>query len=89
MDAQVFSCIIDVSNCFLRYVTTIVRFELDKERLVEFTQVAIKKAQTSEHVLNRVMPKDNIGLCAVFKIKDNVYANSLFLRMFLASVIVT
>ncbi|OZC10291.1 CCR4-NOT transcription complex subunit 6-like family protein [Onchocerca flexuosa] len=51
------------------------KFELEKEHLVEFTQVAIKKAPTSEKILNRVMPKDNIALCAVFKIRENVYAN--------------
>ncbi|EJW80170.1 hypothetical protein WUBG_08921, partial [Wuchereria bancrofti] len=51
------------------------KFELEKEHLIEFTQVAIKKAPTSEKILNRVMPKDNIALCAVFKIRENVYAN--------------
>lgn len=58
------------------------RFELEKEHLIEFTQVAIRKAPTSEKILNRVMPKDNIALCAVFKIKENVYANRLYIRVF-------
>ncbi|VDM96694.1 unnamed protein product [Thelazia callipaeda] len=49
------------------------KFELEKEHLVEFTQIAIKKAPTSEKMLNRVMPKDNIALCAVFRVKENVY----------------
>lgn len=48
---------------------------MEKEHLIEFTQIAIKKAQTSEHMLNRVMPKDNIALCAVLKLKEAVYGN--------------
>ncbi|VDO49134.1 unnamed protein product [Brugia timori] len=59
------------------------KFELEKEHLIEFTQVAIKKAPTSEKILNRVMPKDNIALCAVFKIRENVYANRSFNYLFL------
>ncbi|VDK54677.1 unnamed protein product [Anisakis simplex] len=51
------------------------KFEMDREHLIEFTQVAIKKAQTSEHMLNRVMPRDNIALCAVLRIKENVYSS--------------
>lgn len=49
---------------------------MEREHLIEFTQVAIKTAQTSKQMLNRVMPRDNIALCAVLKIKENVYANS-------------
>jgi CCR4-NOT transcription complex subunit 6 len=44
--------------------------------LIEFTQVAIKKAQAHENMLNRVMPRDNIALVAVFKIKETLYTNS-------------
>uniref|UniRef100_A0A1I7XE19 Endo/exonuclease/phosphatase domain-containing protein n=1 Tax=Heterorhabditis bacteriophora TaxID=37862 RepID=A0A1I7XE19_HETBA len=51
------------------------KFEMDREHLIEFTQVVVKKASSSEHMLNRVMPRDNIALCAVLRIKDNVYAN--------------
>uniref|UniRef100_A0A0M3I1G6 poly(A)-specific ribonuclease n=1 Tax=Ascaris lumbricoides TaxID=6252 RepID=A0A0M3I1G6_ASCLU len=51
------------------------KFEMDREHLIEFTQIAIKKAQTSEHMLNRVMPRDNIALCAVLRIKENVYSS--------------
>ncbi|MFH4980361.1 hypothetical protein AB6A40_007070 [Gnathostoma spinigerum] len=50
------------------------KFEMEREHTIEFTQVAIKKAATSEHMLNRVMPRDNIALCAVLKIKENVYS---------------
>ncbi|KAK6747565.1 hypothetical protein RB195_000640 [Necator americanus] len=51
------------------------KFEMEREHLIEFTQVVVKKASTSEHMLNRVMPRDNIALCAVLRIKDNVYNN--------------
>ncbi|KIH61564.1 hypothetical protein ANCDUO_08165 [Ancylostoma duodenale] len=51
------------------------RFEMEREHLIEFTQVVVKKASTSEHMLNRVMPRDNIALCAVLRIKENVYNN--------------
>ncbi|VDM63174.1 unnamed protein product [Angiostrongylus costaricensis] len=51
------------------------KFEMDREHLIEFTQVVVKKASTSEHMLNRVMPRDNIALCAVLRIKENVYNN--------------
>ncbi|RCN35527.1 hypothetical protein ANCCAN_18610 [Ancylostoma caninum] len=51
------------------------KFEKEKEHLIEFTQVVVKKASTSEHMLNRVMPRDNIALCAVLRIKENVYNN--------------
>ncbi|VDN56441.1 unnamed protein product [Dracunculus medinensis] len=49
------------------------KFDLEQEHLIEFTQIAINKAQSSEHMLNRVMPRDNIALCAILKIKENVY----------------
>ncbi|CAJ0579635.1 unnamed protein product, partial [Mesorhabditis spiculigera] len=51
------------------------KFELEKEQLIEFTQVAIQKAKSSEHMLNRVMPRDNIALCAVLRVKESVYNN--------------
>lgn len=54
------------------------KFDMDKQYLFEFSSVAMKKASTSENMLNRVMPRDNIGLCAVLKIKESVYANSEF-----------
>uniref|UniRef100_A0A1I7TX84 poly(A)-specific ribonuclease n=1 Tax=Caenorhabditis tropicalis TaxID=1561998 RepID=A0A1I7TX84_9PELO len=51
------------------------KFDVDKHQVFEFSAVAMKKASTSENILNRVMPRDNIALCAVLKIKENVYAN--------------
>ncbi|CAQ58128.1 poly(A)-specific ribonuclease [Caenorhabditis elegans] len=57
------------------------KFDMDKQYLFEFSSVAMKKASTSENMLNRVMPRDNIGLCAVLKIKESVYANKFLGRM--------
>lgn len=51
------------------------RFECEHEQLIEFTQVAIKKANAHEQMLNRVMPRDNIALVSVLKIKDTLYTN--------------
>lgn len=48
---------------------------MDRQHTIEFTQLAMKKGSMSDTMLNRVMPKDNIALCAVLKIKENVYAN--------------
>uniref|UniRef100_A0A8R1DX84 poly(A)-specific ribonuclease n=1 Tax=Caenorhabditis japonica TaxID=281687 RepID=A0A8R1DX84_CAEJA len=50
------------------------KFDMDKQHLVEFGQVATNKG-ASENMINRVMPRDNIALTAVLKIKENVYAN--------------
>lgn len=46
------------------------RFTLIKEHLVEFNQLAMANAEGSDNMLNRVMPKDNIGLAALLKVKD-------------------
>jgi hypothetical protein len=35
--------------------------------------VAIEKAQAHENMLNRVMPRDNIALTVVLRIKDSLY----------------
>ncbi|CAI4228362.1 unnamed protein product [Auanema sp. JU1783] len=51
------------------------KFEMEKQHLIEFTSLVMKKASSSEHMLNRVMPRDNIALCAVLKIRENVYPN--------------
>ncbi len=52
------------------------RFDLEEEKLIEFTQLAIAKAEGSDEMLNRVMTRDNIALAAVLKIKDSVYGGS-------------
>ncbi|GMT24929.1 hypothetical protein PFISCL1PPCAC_16226 [Pristionchus fissidentatus] len=56
------------------------KFELSKEQLIEFSRVVINKCNANENMLNRVMPRDNIGLCAVLKIKDAVYNNRTVMR---------
>lgn len=49
------------------------RFELERNEPIEFNKVAIEKAQAHENMLNRVQPRDNIALAAVFRIKDSLY----------------
>lgn len=51
----------------------IIRFEMERSELIEFNKVAIEKAHQHENMLNRVMPRDNIALAAVLRIKDNIY----------------
>lgn len=41
-----------------------------KEQLIEFNQLAMANAEGSDNMLNRVMPKDNIGLAALLQIKE-------------------
>lgn len=57
-------------NSFLFYYF---RFTLLKEHLVEFNQLAMANAEGSDNMLNRVMPKDNIGLAALLKVKENAW----------------
>lgn len=58
------------------------RFCLLKEHLVEFNQLAMANAEGSDNMLNRVMPKDNIGLAALLRTKEAAWDNgeSLFKR---------
>lgn len=49
------------------------KFSLIKEHLVEFNQLAMANAEGSDHMLNRVMPKDNIGLAALLKVKESAW----------------
>ena len=51
------------------------RFDMDRQCLIEFNNIVVTKASKSEHMMNRVMPRDNIALCAVLKIKDSVYSS--------------
>lgn len=44
-----------------------------KDHLIEFNQLAMANAEGSDNMLNRVMPKDNIGLAALLKIKDTAW----------------
>lgn len=54
---------------------TFSRFTLIKEHLVEFTQLAMANAEGSDNMLNRVMPKDNIGLAALLHTKEAAWDN--------------
>lgn len=49
------------------------RFILIKEHLVEFNLLAMANAEGSDNMLNRVMPKDNIGLAAMLKVKETAW----------------
>lgn len=40
---------------------------------MEFNQLAMANAEGSDNMLNRVMPKDNIGLAALLKVKENAW----------------
>lgn len=41
--------------------------------MVEFAQVAIHKAYHHDHMINRVMPRDNIALMAVLEVLPGIY----------------
>jgi CCR4-NOT transcription complex subunit 6 len=56
-----------VDGCAIFFKTT--RFQLVKDYLIEFNQIAMATAEGSEDMLNRVMTKDNIGLAALLEVK--------------------
>ncbi|XP_049835574.1 CCR4-NOT transcription complex subunit 6-like isoform X1 [Schistocerca gregaria] len=64
-----------VDGCAIFYRTA--KFTLIKEHLVEFTQLAMANAEGSDNMLNRVMPKDNIGLAALLHTKEAAWDNGL------------
>lgn len=49
------------------------RFELITQHVIEFNQLAIANAEGSENILNRVMTKDNIGLCALLETTEGIW----------------
>ncbi|XP_018560799.1 CCR4-NOT transcription complex subunit 6-like [Anoplophora glabripennis] len=63
-----------VDGCAIFYRTS--KFTLVKEHLVEFNQLAMANADGLEHMLNRVMPKDNIGLAALLQTTDAAWDNT-------------
>ncbi|XP_066157181.1 CCR4-NOT transcription complex subunit 6-like [Euwallacea fornicatus] len=63
-----------VDGCAIFYRTS--KFTLVKEHLVEFNQLAMANADGLEHMLNRVMPKDNIGLAALLQTTENAWDNA-------------
>lgn len=58
-----------------------VRFTLIKEHLVEFNQLAMANAEGLDHMLNRVMPKDNIGLAALLQTTEAAWENSKYISL--------
>lgn len=54
------------------------RFSLVKEHLIEFNQLAMANSEGSDNMLNRVMPKDNIGLAALIKTKEAAWENGSY-----------
>lgn len=54
------------------------RFSLVKEHLIEFNQLAMANSEGSDNMLNRVMPKDNIGLAALIKTKEAAWENGMY-----------
>ena len=58
------------------------RFTLIKEHLVEFNQLAMANADGSDNMLNRVMPKDNIGLAALLRTTEAAWDNGEFNYIF-------
>ncbi|KAK6626726.1 hypothetical protein RUM44_009203 [Polyplax serrata] len=63
-----------VDGCAIFYRTA--KFSLIKNHLVEFNQLAMANSEGSDHMLNRVMPKDNIGLAALLKTKEAAWDNA-------------
>lgn len=55
--------------------SSVLRFALVKEHLIEFNQLAMANSEGSDNMLNRVMPKDNIGLAALLKTKEAAWEN--------------
>jgi hypothetical protein len=62
------------------YFFVFYRFSLIKEHLVEFNQLAMANAEGSDNMLNRVMPKDNIGLAALLRTKEAAWDNGEYTR---------
>ncbi|XP_024083030.1 CCR4-NOT transcription complex subunit 6 isoform X4 [Cimex lectularius] len=65
-----------VDGCAIFYRTA--KFTLIQEHLVEFNQLAMANSEGSDDMLNRVMPKDNIGLAALLKTKEAAWENLYF-----------
>ncbi|XP_018904403.1 CCR4-NOT transcription complex subunit 6-like [Bemisia tabaci] len=64
-----------VDGCAIFFRTA--KFSLIKEHLIEFNQLAMANSEGSDDMLNRVMPKDNIGLAALLKTKEAAWDNGL------------
>lgn len=60
-----------VDGCAIFYRTS--KFSLVSEHLIEFNQLAMANAESSDDMLNRVMTKDNIALVALLQIKEGAF----------------
>lgn len=60
---------------YLRFCYFFFRFTLIKEHLIEFNQLAMANSSGSDDMLNRVMPRDNIGLAALLKTNETAWEN--------------
>lgn len=67
----------------MEFFLNVRRFSLIKEHLIEFTQLAMANSEGSDDMLNRVMPKDNIGLAALLKTKEAAWDNGKYWIWFL------
>lgn len=63
--------------CFFK-ILIVFRFEMESSELIEFMKVAVKQQEKekNENMLNRVMPRDNVAIAVVLRIKENIYENS-------------
>jgi len=59
-----------VDGCAIFWHTS--KFELIKEHLVEFNQIAASHAEGADDMVNRVMQRDNIGVMALLEMVDTV-----------------
>lgn len=62
-------------SILIRRLCFFFRFTLIKEHLIEFNQLAMANSSGSDDMLNRVMPRDNIGLAALLKTKETAWEN--------------
>lgn len=64
------------------YIFLFFRFEMECNELIEFMKVAVRQHESdkSDNMLNRVMPRDNIAIAVVLRIKEDIYSNSNFLN---------
>ena len=67
------------------FLTFCYRFNLLKEHLVEFNQLAMSNADGSHDMINRVMTKDNIALAALLETKEAAWENGRFFAVIIKS----
>lgn len=73
--------------CIDKIFAIFFRFTLIKEHLIEFNQLAMANSSGSDDMLNRVMPRDNIGLAALLKTNETAWENCKSLQGFISVTI--